>query len=88
MSQRAIVSDFDSVLTTPLGNSFAAWSKESGIALEDLGKAIAASMERHSAHPLQPSHRSWASSHASAPERSPPSSESDTASLCVARAPK
>ena len=50
--QKAIVSDFGGVLTTPLGNSFAAWSKESGIALEDLGKAVAASAERHGAHPL------------------------------------
>jgi epoxide hydrolase-like predicted phosphatase len=50
--QRAIVSDFGGVLTTPLGNSFAAWSKESGIALEDLGKALAASLERHGEHPL------------------------------------
>jgi epoxide hydrolase-like predicted phosphatase len=49
---RAIISDFGGVLTTPLGNSFAAWSKESGIALEDLGKALAASMERHGEHPL------------------------------------
>jgi putative hydrolase of the HAD superfamily len=50
--QRAIISDFGGVLTTPLGNSFAAWSKESGIPLEDLGKALAASLERHGEHPL------------------------------------
>lgn len=49
---RAVISDFGGVLTTPLGNSFAAWSLESGIALEDLGRALAASAERHGEHPL------------------------------------
>jgi putative hydrolase of the HAD superfamily len=49
---KAIISDFGGVLTTPLGNTFAAWSQASGISLEDLGKAIAASMERHGEHPL------------------------------------
>jgi putative hydrolase of the HAD superfamily len=49
---RAIVSDFGGVLTTPLGNSFAAWSRETGIPLEDLGRALAASAERHGEHPL------------------------------------
>jgi epoxide hydrolase-like predicted phosphatase len=49
---RAIISDFGGVLTTPLGHAFAAWSKQSGIPLEDLGKALAASAERHGEHPL------------------------------------
>ncbi len=49
---KAIISDFGGVLTTPLGNAFAAWSQESGVALEDLGKALAASLERHGEHPL------------------------------------
>jgi putative hydrolase of the HAD superfamily len=49
---KAIVCDFGGVLTTPLGNAFAAWSKETGIALEDLGKALADSLERHGEHPL------------------------------------
>ena len=49
---KAVISDFGGVLTTPLGNSFAAWSRESGIPLEDLGRALAASAERHGAHPL------------------------------------
>ncbi|MEX1142762.1 MAG: HAD family phosphatase [Thermoleophilaceae bacterium] len=49
---KAIVSDFGGVLTTPLGNAFAAWSRESGIALEALGLALAASAERHGEHPL------------------------------------
>jgi putative hydrolase of the HAD superfamily len=50
--RRAIISDFGGVLTTPLGNSFAAWSRKSGIPLEDLGRALAASAERHGEHPL------------------------------------
>ncbi|HEX2161652.1 MAG TPA: HAD family phosphatase [Thermoleophilaceae bacterium] len=49
---KAVISDFGGVLTTPLGNAFAAWSKESGVALEDLGKALVASHERHGEHPL------------------------------------
>jgi putative hydrolase of the HAD superfamily len=49
---KAVISDFGGVLTTPLGNAFAAWSQESGIALEDLGRAMAASLERHGEHPL------------------------------------
>ena len=49
---KAIISDFGGVLTTPLGNAFAAWSQESGVPLEDLGKALVASMERHGEHPL------------------------------------
>jgi len=49
---KAIISDFGGVLTTPLGNTFAAWSKTTGISLEDLGTAIAASAERHGEHPL------------------------------------
>ncbi len=49
---KAIISDFGGVLTTPLGNTFAAWSKTTGISLADLGTAIAASAERHGEHPL------------------------------------
>jgi len=49
---KAIVSDFGGVLTTPLGNAFAAWSQESGVALEALGQALVASAERHGEHPL------------------------------------
>ena len=49
---KAIISDFGGVLTTPLGNSFAAWSRESGIPLGDLGVAMAAASERHGTHPL------------------------------------
>ena len=47
-----MISDFGGVLTTPLGNAFAAWQRESGIGLEDLGTAMAAATERHGEHPL------------------------------------
>ena len=40
-----VISDFGGVLTTPLSNSFAAWSKDSGVPLEALGVAIAAAAE-------------------------------------------
>jgi putative hydrolase of the HAD superfamily len=49
---KAVISDFGGVLTTPLGNTFAAWSQASGISLADLGTALAASAERHGEHPL------------------------------------
>ena len=48
-----VVCDFGGVLTTPLGNAFAAWSQESGVALEDLGAAMAKATETHDGqHPL------------------------------------
>ena len=48
-----MISDFGGVLTTPLGNAFAAWSKESGVPLEDLGAAMAKATEDHDGqHPL------------------------------------
>ncbi len=50
--RRAVICDFGGVLTTPLGNSFAAWSRESGIPLEDVGTAMAGAAERHGGHPL------------------------------------
>lgn len=50
--RRAVICDFGGVLTTPLGNCFAAWSRESGISLEDMGNAMAAADERHGEHPL------------------------------------
>jgi putative hydrolase of the HAD superfamily len=50
--KEAVICDFGGVLTTPLGNSFAAWSRESGIPLEDMGRAMAAASERHGEHPL------------------------------------
>ena len=50
--RQAVICDFGGVLTTPLGNSFTAWSRESGISLEDLGTAMASAAERHGEHPL------------------------------------
>ena len=50
--KKAVICDFGGVLTTPLGNSFAAWSRESGIPLEDIGAAMAGATERHGEHPL------------------------------------
>ena len=48
-----VISDFGGVLTTPLGNAFAAWSAESGVPLEDLGAAMAKATEDHDGqHPL------------------------------------
>jgi epoxide hydrolase-like predicted phosphatase len=48
-----VISDFGGVLTTPLGNAFAAWSKESGVPLEALGTAMAKATEDHGGrHPL------------------------------------
>jgi epoxide hydrolase-like predicted phosphatase len=47
-----VISDFGGVLTTPLAESFAAWSSESGIQLADLGMAMAAAAERHGESPL------------------------------------
>jgi putative hydrolase of the HAD superfamily len=48
----AVISDFGGVLTSPLLDSFAAFQNASGIALEDLGKAIAAVTSRQGANPL------------------------------------
>jgi epoxide hydrolase-like predicted phosphatase len=48
----ALICDFGGVLTTPLGNAFTAWQQESGIALEDLGTAIARATEDDGEHPL------------------------------------
>ena len=50
--KKAVICDFGGVLTTPLGNSFAAWSRDSGIPLEDVGTAMASAAERHGEHPL------------------------------------
>jgi len=49
---RAVVSDFGGVLTTPLVDSFVAYQRESGIAFEELGKALARIAEEHGEHPL------------------------------------
>jgi putative hydrolase of the HAD superfamily len=48
----AIVSDFGGVLTTPLVGSFMAFQDKTGIATEDLGKAMQAVAEADGEHPL------------------------------------
>ena len=50
---RAVICDFGGVLTTPLIDSFLAYQRESGIAMEDLGKGMAKVMaEDGGRHPL------------------------------------
>jgi putative hydrolase of the HAD superfamily len=50
---RAVISDFGGVLTTPLIESFLAYQRESGVGLEDLGKAMAQLTEEDGGrHPL------------------------------------
>jgi putative hydrolase of the HAD superfamily len=50
---RAIISDFGGVLTTPLIDAFAAYQRESGIGLEDLGRAMGIVMQADDGrHPL------------------------------------
>jgi putative hydrolase of the HAD superfamily len=49
---RAVVCDFGGVLTSPLADSFQAFSVHSGIPLEALGEALAAIHERDAVHPL------------------------------------
>jgi putative hydrolase of the HAD superfamily len=50
---RAVISDFGGVLTTPLLDSFIAYQRESGIAFEDLGAALAGAAAAHGGeHPL------------------------------------
>jgi putative hydrolase of the HAD superfamily len=50
---RAVISDFGGVLTTPLVESFVAYQRESGIAFEELGAAMARVAAAHDGeHPL------------------------------------
>lgn len=50
---RAVICDFGGVLTTPLIDSFLAYQRESGIAMEDLGAAMGRVMEKDGGrHPL------------------------------------
>jgi len=49
---RAVICDFGGVLTTPLLDSFASFHERSGVAPEDLGRAMAAVAARDGAHPL------------------------------------
>ncbi len=48
----AVISDFGGVLTSPLLGSFQAFQESSGIALEELGKAMAALTDRRGVNPL------------------------------------
>ena len=50
---QAVISDFGGVLTTPLIESFLAYQRETGVAFEDLGTAMARIMEQDGGrHPL------------------------------------
>jgi epoxide hydrolase-like predicted phosphatase len=46
------VTDFGGVLTTPLQAGFLAYQEESGVSLEELGKAMGRAAEEHGEHPL------------------------------------
>jgi putative hydrolase of the HAD superfamily len=48
----ALISDFGGVLTTPLHEGFLAYQEESGVSLEELGRAMALAAEEHGDHPL------------------------------------
>jgi putative hydrolase of the HAD superfamily len=48
----AVISDFGGVLTTPLIQSFAAVQDQTGIPMEELGKAMATVAEAEGEHPL------------------------------------
>ena len=47
-----LISDFGGVLTTPLQEGFLAYQQESGVSLEELGKAMGLAAEEHGDHPL------------------------------------
>ena len=47
-----LVCDFGGVLTTPLQEGFLAYQEESGMSLEELGRAMARAAEEHADHPL------------------------------------
>ena len=49
---RAMISDFGGVLTAPLVEGFLAYQRESGVSMEDLGRAMAAAAAEHGEHPL------------------------------------
>jgi putative hydrolase of the HAD superfamily len=49
---RAVISDFGGVLTAPLVEAFLAYQRESGVSMEDLGRAMAAAAEERGEHPL------------------------------------
>jgi putative hydrolase of the HAD superfamily len=47
-----LICDFGGVLTTPLQEGFLAYQEESGVSLEELGKAIGRAAKEHGDHPL------------------------------------
>jgi putative hydrolase of the HAD superfamily len=47
-----LVCDFGGVLTTPLQEGFLAYQEESGLSLEELGRAMGRAAEEHGDHPL------------------------------------
>ena len=47
-----MICDFGGVLTTPLIDAFTAYQEHSGIAIEDMGKALQRAAERDGEHPL------------------------------------
>ena len=47
-----LICDFGGVLTTPLQEGFLAYQDESGVSLEELGKAMGRAAEEHGDHPL------------------------------------
>ena len=47
-----LICDFGGVLTTPLQEGFLAYQEESGVSLEELGKAMGRAAEEHGEHPL------------------------------------
>jgi putative hydrolase of the HAD superfamily len=49
---RVLISDFGGVLTSPLQEGFLAYQEESGVSLEELGRAMAKATEEHGDHPL------------------------------------
>jgi putative hydrolase of the HAD superfamily len=49
---RAVISDFGGVLTSPLIQGFLAYQDESGIGIEELGRAMARAEEVDGEHPL------------------------------------
>ena len=49
---RVLICDFGGVLTSPLEAGFLAYQEESGVTLEELGRAMARAAEEHGDHPL------------------------------------
>jgi putative hydrolase of the HAD superfamily len=47
-----LICDFGGVLTTPLQAGFLAYQEETGVSLEELGTAMARSIDEHGDHPL------------------------------------